>query len=220
MKRGLAVLAVATVVLAAPGVASAANANDWVFPPGSSPGGSTYSEWAGAYQIWFESIPVGRNPFVDPTSDENCARQPGGVVFVGPAGGECWLGEHQKLAIAPNFWECSTAEGLGDTWAELRACARDNFARDFDPSIFGTTVKIDGLKVRHPRRWVFETPGEIIHFPVNNLWGAPAGDTKSVTKGFFYILRPLGPGDHHLRIHVRIEGVTSFNIDTWLHVSD
>ena len=46
------------------------------------------------------------------------------------------------------------------------------------------------------------SPGEIIEFPDDNIWGADPGPSKSVTKGFVFILRPLGEGRHRIVVEV------------------
>lgn len=180
--------------------------------------GMTYAEWEGAYQIWVEEIPLGKNPLVHQDSPRNCELQPGNTVFVGASGADCAIPSGSWVGLSTYFWECSTAEGLGDTFRELRQCAEENAAHDFGPQVSHTILRIDGARVNHPRRWTFTTPGEIINFPTNNLWGVEAGPTKSVTAGTMYLIRPLGTGTHHIRLHVNDEVLGGFNIDYTLHV--
>jgi hypothetical protein len=197
------ILLVATLVATAfvwSGPASAQGGSA-VFPPDASPRGMTYPEWEGAYQIWLNEIPTGRNPYVHPDSEENCALVHG-VVFLGPFGADCDVPGGHPILLPDGFWECSTGEGLGDTFGELRRCARENFAADFDPAFFQLSVWVDEVKVLHPRRWTFLSPGEFFRFPRNNIWGADPGRTKSVTKGMLWLVRPLVPGDHTLRLHI------------------
>ena len=120
------------------------------------------------------------------------------MVFVGL--GPCRVPRGAAVAIQPVAWECSTAEGLGRSFAELRRCAIRNWARDFRHEVFPFTVHIDGRRLRAPRRWTFVTPGEIVMFPKDNVWGAPPGPSRSVTKGILYILRPLPRGKHTVRL--------------------
>ena len=142
-----------------------------------------------------------------PDSPLNCAEQRNGkVVFLGPSGADCTVSDEARSSSFTHFgfWECSTAEGLGETWAELRACAKNNFARDLDPDIYHQNVYIDGKRLRHQRDWVTHTtPGEIIDFPKDNIWGAEPGPSKSVTKGFLFILRPLSEGRHRIVIETK-----------------
>ena len=46
------------------------------------------------------------------------------------------------------------------------------------------------------------TPREIIDFPKDNISGAVPAPSKSVTKGFLFILRPLEEGAHRIVIHI------------------
>jgi hypothetical protein len=195
------------------------SANDEVFPPGSEPFGVSYQESFGDHMIWLQEIPTPANPFVDPTGPRNCERR-GRFVYIAGFEANCRVPEGKAIAFSGPFWECSTAEGLGDTFRELRRCAVDNFARDLARDVFGITVRIDGDRVLHPRRWVFVTPGEIVVFPDDNIWGAPGGPSKSVTKGFYFIVRPLDEGRHQIRIHVNDAVFGEFNVTYSVRVVD
>jgi hypothetical protein len=197
MKRVIAAAAVMCLVIAVPGPALA---DQGVFRPSAHPYGQSYEHWYAEHMTWLQEIPASENPFFDPSSPLNCESF-GKVVFLGPSGADCTIPEGQSVAFSPFFWECSTAEGLGETFLELRKCARQNFANDFGPAVFRFTVRIDGKRLVNPRRWTFETPGEVVVFPDDNIWFAPGGPTKSVTKGFFYILQPMIPGQHEIRVH-------------------
>lgn len=229
MRRGLVFLAAATVALAMGVPASADHggaAAQKLYPPDAEPFGWGQAEWQGAYQVWFNEIPVPQNPGVHPESPLNCAEQRNGkVVFLGPSGADCTVSDEAALVVTPafGFWECSTAEGHGETWAELRACAKNNFARDLDPDLYHQNVYIDGKRLLHQRDWVTHTtPGEIIDFPKNNIWGAEPGPSRSVTKGFLFILRPLSPGSHRIVIETQADviGDETFRWVWRLHVVD
>ncbi|HEY7477455.1 MAG TPA: hypothetical protein VIB62_04380 [Actinomycetota bacterium] len=196
-----------------PGVATAHPVDGPVFPPDSHPYGRSYSWWFSEYEKWFNEIPTPLNPLVDPDSPLNCASR-GPVVFGGPFGsGEgCTARSWQAFAFGGPGWECSTAEGLGDTFAELRACAIDNFAIDFGPPGFRVTVRVDGQLVRAPWRWVFVSQGRIIDFPDDNIWGAVPGPSKSVSKGYLLMLRPMTPGHHRIVMRVFVDGEYQFAV--------
>lgn len=194
-----------------------------VFPPDASPYGKTYAQWQGAYQIWLNEIPAPENPLVDPLTARNCEVQPGGdITFLGGAGADCSVPAGTALAFSPalGFWECSTAEGLGETWQELRTCARENFAFDLDPAKYHQKLRIDGDRLVHQRRWVSHTPGEIIDFPEDNLWGAEPGPSRSITKGFLFILEPLDAGEHRIVVVVQDEALGDFRWVWKLHVEE
>jgi hypothetical protein len=220
MKRLVAFAGAACLSLALALPAAAGGSTGAVFPPDSSPRGMTHAEWQGAYQIWFGEIPSSEHPAIDPSSARNCELQHG-IVFLGPIGADCTVPAHRPLAFspAPSFWECSTGEGLGETFRQLRRCARENFAHDINADVFHMRVVIDGQRLRHVRRWISQTPGEIIDFPEDNFWNAVPGPSKSVTKGFLFILRPLGGGNHTIRVNAVDEVIGSFTFVWRLHVA-
>ncbi len=194
-----------------------------VFPPDASPYGMTYPEWNGAYNIWVQEIPVPENPLFDPSSPRNCELQPGGdVVFLGGQGADCSVPADAALAFTPALggFECSTAEGLGETWRELRTCAREHFAAEINPDLYHQTVRIDGERLVHQRQWVSHTPGEIVDFPKDNIWGVEPGLSRSLTKGFLFILEPLDPGEHRIVVIANDEVVGDFRWVWKLHVED
>jgi hypothetical protein len=83
-------------------------------------------------------------------------------------------------------------------------------------------VLIDGKRLHRVRRSIFRTPGEIVDFPQRNIWGAEPGPSKSVTKGFLIVLRPLDPGLHTVRVRSRLrtdQGVEKLLDVFKLHVS-
>jgi hypothetical protein len=214
MKKLFGLTASAVLVAALSVPAAAGSASPAVFPPDSSPLEMTYPEWVGAYQVWLNEIPTPENPFVDPASPRNCEVQTSGAVFFGPFGANCSIPEGAPLVLSGVFYECSTAEGLGDTYRQLRRCARRNFARDTDPEILHQRILIDGVRLVHLRRWIFLSPGEVIDFPKDNIWDAVPGPSKSVTKSFLWILEPPSVGTHRIRWRINDEVIGKFTI-TW-----
>jgi hypothetical protein len=201
MKRAIVTIVAGMLSLALALPASAVTANHLLFPPDAVAHGKTLAEWQAAYQIWLNEIPTPVNPNHDPLSPLNCALQPRNVVFLGGIGADCTIPAGAAVAFTPGlgYWECSTAEGLGETFPELRRCARGNFARDLGADVYHQRIVIDGDRLQHQRSWVVITPGETIDFPTDNIWGAVPGPSKSVTKGFMFLLRPLREGTHRIR---------------------
>jgi hypothetical protein len=168
-----------------------------LYPPGATVGGTDYPGWLGDYATWIQELPAEGHPFFDPASPDSCSSQPGGVLFM--VGSDCTVAEGTPVFISPAWYECSTAEGNGETFPELRGCAKEGFDADFGPSsLRRLRLNVDGVGVRHVRRWTFVSPGEVVDLPDDNLWDAPPGPTKSVTKGFVFMLRPLASGRHRL----------------------
>ncbi len=172
-----------------------------VFQPQSSPYGQDYPGWLAEWGDWLFEIPVDQNPAVHPEScDED--QEGGRVWFLGPSGADdCEVPAGKAVAFSPFGFECSTAEGNGETFAQLRKCAREGFASFASPEDLNLRIRIDGRRLPNPHRWTFITPGEVLDFPEDNLFGAEAGPTLSVTKALFYILRPLSPGQHTIRVN-------------------
>lgn len=221
MRRALLVVGVAALVFSVVPTAGAEGGGGgrFVFPADASPLGLTYPQWHGEYQIWQNEIPASENPSVDPTSPRNCEPMHGGdVIFVGSFGADCSVPAGTPLVFGTASWECSTAEGLGQTFRRLRRCAVENFEADLGRDVFYQKVLIDGVHLRRSRRWVSLTPGEIIDFPEDNIWGAEPGPSKSVSKGWLFVLRGMPAGDHAVVAKVFVEGEHLFDVTWDLHV--
>ncbi len=161
----------------------------------------TLAQWHGAWQIWINGTPKPINPAHHPNNNQNCSLHDG-VIFLAstPADITCSIPSDTPVAFAGLLatWECSTAEGLGSSFDELTRKCTGLFYRDISRRTFNLILTIDGELVRGDRRWVNVTPGEVIDFPENNLWGVEPGPSNSVSKGFFFLLRPLSVGTHEI----------------------
>ena len=221
MKKSLGLAALCVIVVA--GLSTPASArrsfDSRMFPPDSDPYGTSYAAWEGAYQVWYNEIPTPDSPYVNPDSPFNCEVQDEVVAFLGASGADCTIPPGAAVAFTTyiGFWECSTAEGLGDTYPQLRHCARHNFGRDIE-GLLHQRITLDGERIKNLWHWVFLTPGEMIDFPEDNVWGAEPGPSKSVTKGFFFMLQPLSEGDHTIRAKLRHPFVGTLRFVWKLHV--
>jgi hypothetical protein len=191
-----------------------------VYPPDAEPLGMRHRAWEGSYQVWMSEIPRAKNPLLHPDSPRNC-KLVDGVVFLGAAGANCAVPTGTPLAfsVAIGYWECSTAEGLGESYFLLRRCATKMFARDINARVYRQRILIDGNRLARNRRWIFRTPGEIIDFPMHNIWNTEPGPSKSVTKGFFFILKPLDVGLHTVRVKARDDVIGKFLFVWKLHAA-
>lgn len=188
-------------------------ANPGVFPINSHPYGKTYGQWSAAWWQWATSLPADHHPLFD-TADLSTGQSGhvwflGGTFFVNTTQTGDFLGVANRSGRVPAgtalFFpllnaECSTAEGLGTTEAELRACARG--------SVDGTTslkAAIDG----HPVHNLFDQRATSPLFtygpvPANNVFQAlgedvPAGTTSpAAADGYYLMLGPLSVGKHTL----------------------
>jgi hypothetical protein len=217
LRRAALVLMTSCLALSVVVPAAAHGRDATLYGPNAQPLGQDYEEWFGDYMEWLQEIPLDENPLVEPGRPADCDLQDDDIVFVvfGPI---CHVPEGAAVAFDAGWWECSTAEGLGETFAELRRCARENFRNDLNPNAYSIELWIDGERVRRPRRWTFITPGEVVDFPQDNIWGVEPGRSKSVTKGFFYILKPLSEGRHVIRLHTEHEVVGGFDARIVLRV--
>jgi hypothetical protein len=190
-----------TFLSAAPSTADPGEHTHKVFGANSHPYDLGYTRWLARWAKWIQELPV--RDFPSPDSASNCDVH-GPAVFMGPLGAAgCTIPAGKAVAIQPYLqWECSTAEGLGETYRELRKCAVQRFRRDWSREEVTLRVRVDGKRLEQPRRWTFTSQGRVVDLPKNNIWGAPPGPTKSIMRGVFYLLRPLAEGDHYVRVRL------------------
>jgi hypothetical protein len=203
--RGLSILLSAallfTALNAAPSAADPGDHTHKVFGAKSHPYDLGYSRWLARWATWIQELPVRDFPAADSAS--NCDAH-GRAVFMGPVGSAgCTIPAGKAVAIQPYIqWECSTAEGFGELYQELRKCAVQRFRRDWSREQVTLRVRVDGVRLERPRRWTFTSQGRVVDLPKNNIWGAPPGPTKSIMHGVFYLLKPLATGDHLVRVRL------------------
>jgi hypothetical protein len=127
---------------------------------------------------------------------DRCDIGTAGVVFLaGTTGGSatraCTISSKQSILVPLVNVECSTAEGNGETPAELRKCAR-GFADQFT----NLTLTIDGTPVSNLTKLRVGSPVFSFTAASGNVFGVPAGTTRSVADGYWALIRPLSPGTH------------------------
>lgn len=217
-RRMVAALSSALLLITLPGAAPSSadpgNHTHKVFAPKSTPYNRTHEVWLARYMRWLQEIPTGPKTPLRPAGTRNCEVH-GHLVFMGPHGTTrgCTVPEGKATAtLLALGYECSTAEGNGRTYKKLRACAVQGFQNSYGRKHISVQVFVDGKHLKHPRRWTFTSPGRLVDFPKNNIWGAPAGCTKSVTRGLFYIVKPLRPGDHRFGMRLRQTGSNDYSV--------
>ncbi len=130
-------------------------------------------------------------------SFERCDLGPASVVFLAGTGGgtatrNCTVPAGKSLLVPLINIECSTVEGDGPGYRQLRECAA-GFANDFDEQF----LSIDGTPVADPDR--FRVPTKLFKFSstADNIFGIPATrKTNSVSDGFWAEIAPLPAGTH------------------------
>jgi hypothetical protein len=141
--------------------------------------------------LWWQTfLSISGNPL------DRCDLGTGDVVFLaGTTGGSatrsCTIPAGTSILVPLINVECSTAEGNGDTPAELRACAR-GFADQFTD----LSLTIDGVAIADLQRFRVQSPVFQFTAAEGNVFGVPAGTTRSVADGYWVLIRPLSPGTH------------------------
>ena len=155
---------------AAPSVADPGEHTHKVFGANTYPYDLGYSRWLGRWAKWIQELPD--RDFPSPSSTSNCDVH-GPAVFMGPFGAEgCTIPEGKAVAFQPYLqWECSTAEGFGKSYRELRMCAVQKFARDFGRDKVSVHVRVDGKRLEQPRRWTVTSHGRVVDLPKNTHLG-------------------------------------------------
>lgn len=177
----------ATPVLARP-------AGPAVYPPNARVQGVTLVDLAEAWADWAWQ-PEAVNPLLNPRCEASGIRN---IWFAPVSIGEaqeldCTLPAGAKLLVTPGGYECSTAEGNGETLEELIECAETNFANE----ICCGELVVDGVPLEDLGPYTLTTRGQTLSGP--NLFGDDP--TLSVERGWYILLRPMSVGEHEIFIY-------------------
>ncbi len=188
------------------------NHNASVFPPYATVFGKTYGEWSAEWWEWNFSIPVPSNPSFD-TTGGNCRIHQSRPVFflAGTATGEpvtrgCTVPSEKPLFFPLINVECSNVESppfFGSTDEERLGCAQA-FINDVGRSTLNATI--DGVKVKHLKRFRVESPPFDFRMPAqNNILFLPnVTSGRSASDGYWLMLKPLSPGTHVLHFEAAL----------------
>jgi hypothetical protein len=173
-----------------------------VFPRDSHPYGASYGEWSARQWRWLFSLPATGHPGFDETGADAGKGQSGPVWFLlsvfnatGSATRTITVPEGTALffPIADN--ECSDVEAppfYGADNAARRTCAQ---AFHYT----GIAAELDGTALRGLEDHRVTSPPFSFTVPADNLLGVPAGtEVRSVSDGYFVMLKPLARGWHDL----------------------
>lgn len=207
------VVLLAFVAMGAATTAQAASAPPRVYPPQAHPYGLTYSQWAVRFVQWLMAIPTSHNPWTDSTGAYCAEGQSGPVWYLvnysgkmnvaGYGGGTtvrtCTVPAGKAVLISPDFMECSTIEGDGNTFADLSSCARGYADEETQAGVTVDGVHFTNLLTRYR----FATPLFTFKYPADNLLQMTTpGVTKSAADVFCVILAPLAAGPHTVEAHI------------------
>lgn len=173
-------------------------ANAGIFSPDSRPYGKTYGQWAEKWIKWSLSISKSSNPILDETG-ENCAESQSGPVWF--LAGTLGTLVRRKCCIPPNkgiFFpviekECSFAEEGDQLKTEEELVSRVRHLMDV---VLQLDVEIDGNKLENLYKYRALSNIFDLSFPEDNVYGVSKGKTRSVTDGYWIMLKPLPLGHH------------------------
>ncbi|OEU41428.1 hypothetical protein BGV40_14985 [Methanosarcina sp. Ant1] len=196
------------IMVLAPLVAAAGNPNPGVVPVNSNFHGKTYGDWSADWWKWALSIPADRNPLYDDgTGKFTTEAQSGDVWFLAGS----WVGTKEincKVPVEKAIFfpiinaECSRIEGNGETEEELRACANDLMNH-----VTVTKVTVDGRQLKDLDDYRVESDIFLFKLPKDNILGLHPGSSKSVSDGYWIMLKPLSAGKHKIHIYGKAVGV-------------
>ncbi len=165
--------------------------------------GKTYREWTIAWFRWAYGQPKDRSPVLDTTGKHAAEAQSGPVWFLGGNFGGTMKRQLTVPAGRPIFSVVLNSFGTSE------ASNRKNMdaARDLEVTLDGKSIG-DVTKMRVASgSFEFTGPekGAAVH-------PALAGTRTWVMDGYWFMLRPLPPGEHTVRVRGRLEG-GSFELD-------
>ena len=101
----------------------------------------------------------------------------------------------KALLFPPLTTECSYAEDTTlKTEAQLRSCAVNGNQGGMPH------VVVDGITFHSLQTYEVQSSLFSFTFPPNNIFGAPAGPSQTVSHGWFIMLEPLSPGKHTVHL--------------------
>lgn len=226
IKQSIPLVTAVTVLVVASliSTAKADEINPGLFSTDSKPYGLAFPQWSEKWWKWMISIPQPQNPLNDNTG-ENCGngQNDSHVWFMTGTGSgtvvrSCNVPSSKAILIQPVGNECSYAENPSlRTESELRNCA---ITGDQTTTKY---ISIDGRNVQNLERYAVQTPLFDLTLPQNNIFGAPAGPTKSVGHAYMIFLQPLKVGKHEIRFGQTTvnpdTGITNFAYDVTYHLT-
>ena len=95
--------------------------------------------------------------------------------------------------------------------------------RNCDNEVSTIAARVDGVEVKDIRKYRVQSPLFNATLSDNNVFGAPAGETKAVSDMFVLFLQPLTPGKHDLELSQTTldnptTGTQSFAYDVKYHL--
>ena len=173
------------------------NINPSLYTIDSSPYGVSNGDWSIKWWKWFMQIPQDKNPATDKTGARCATNQnEANVWFIvgvleGSAQRTCKIPLGKAVFFAHGI-ECSKIENKLNTDQELEKCAVEGI-----PTVVGSLqASIDGVPLKDLTQYRVASQPFDVYFPPNNVWGVPAGMTRSAADTYIIFLKPLSEGNH------------------------
>jgi hypothetical protein len=193
------------------------NTNARVFPKNSAVFGMSYEDWTIKFWQWLLSIPADRSPVTDQTGERCGVAQVGQPVFNlvfsanGGAQRACTLPAGQHILIPANVVEVSLAEFPGArSDDDLHHLAEEDESSDpfvflsVDGTEFNKLMSTDGEQLTDFKEFRVHSRAFDVNFPDNPIFGQKTGKSRAVSDGYWVILEPLRPGEHHIHFKTRL----------------
>lgn len=186
------------------------NPNSAVIPPGSSPHGRTYGQWAAAWWTWALQFPLDQNPITDPTGAYGSAGQKGPVWFLAgifegsatrsitiPAGRRIFF----PLYNVFNDYSCPNPENQPAPGQTLEEFLTEG-AESMSDMATGLFAELDGVPIQ--KLWDYRIHSDLEMFSLHPSMVAfdpclTSGPEPAVVAGYWLMLVPLTRGQHTLR---------------------
>lgn len=199
--------------------------NSELFSPDSRPYNISYSDWTARWWQWIFSVPQRDNPLTD-SSGINCAQKQNGPVWflTGTTGGMvervCTIPSGSAILAPVMNAECSFLEFPSvKIPSDLIDCSQE----DNNHSI-NLKSTLDGRQLKNLENYRVTSSLFNITIPQDNVLGAPSGNTRMVSDGFWVFLMPLPKGNHTLQFSGETPGnpttgTNNFGVDVTYHIS-
>jgi hypothetical protein len=98
----------------------------------------------------------------------------------------------RKAVFFAHGIECSKIENKLNTDQQLEKCVVDGL-----PTLVGSLqASIDGVQLKDLTHYRVTSQPFDVYFPPNNVWGVPAGITRSAADAYIIFMKPLSEGNH------------------------
>lgn len=175
-----------------------------IYPPGTPPRGTPYTQLAADWWKWALKTPANRTPLIDPTG-ANCAQGQSssytapwflaGTFEDQPVTRSCTVG-YGRFLLLPVLNAISAAFPSDPANQKTEAYLRAQIA--YLELATNLTLVIDGRPVNNIASWYEESVKFSVTLPANNVYGLPTGQllNPAYDAGFYLAVSFTTPGRH------------------------